>query len=527
MKPKSLPPHLRAHLDSMLKRRDFVRLSAGLGLLASCGPQSSQAEIKEAMSLPKINGKGKTVVILGGGPAGLCTAYELDKMGFSVTVLEKTKRISGRVWTNYDFFDEGQYCELGATRIPDCHHLTKGYAQILGLDLAALDHGPLDNTLYHLDGITRFKKPGHDQKPWPEDRGAIESGYTGKAFPQMGDPSHPHWPRSQTPLNLTGITPTTVKNLDSMTLADYLKSIGYSDFARKVVQAANGSEVNMYSALAWLAGEYLEKEWDRTYRIKGGNNLLSQKFAENLSARSRIELLADVTAVESKGKKTIVNYKQKGDSKALEADFCISTLPLDVIKKIDWMPGLSQAKIKASKEVAMQAVTRVNLQFKSRFWENASYNIKGLKVLHSDLSFERLWDMTGSEDQKHRKAKASPMGILTAYVQHDNARMLGAKSPEDRIKHVLNEMTQVFPEAKSQFHKGMSFVWHQQDWIGGGWSAYAPGQIDLYLATRTPEGSILFAGDHTSLEPGWIQGAFDSAHRVINELEQLMVKEKT
>jgi monoamine oxidase len=516
-----------AQLESMLKRRDFLRMSAGLGLLAGCRHQLGGSGLTEIQPPTQIEGKGRTVVVLGAGPAGLCTAYELDKMGFSVTVLEKTKRVSGRVWTQYDFFDDGQYCELGATRIPDCHDLTIGYAKKLGLELAALDHGPLDNTMYSLDGITRFKKPGKDHKPWPEDRGSIESGYTGKAFPQMGDPSQRRWPQShQGSKSSPAITAAKIQEWDSMTFAGYLQSIGYSDFARKVVQSANGSEVNMYSALAWLAGEYLEREWDRTYRIKGVNEQLARRFAAQLSLGSRVELLADVLAVEAKGNKTVVSYKQRGDLKSLEADYCICALPLNVIQKINWLPRLSPSKIRASQEVKMQAVTRINLQFKNRFWENSSYDIKGLKVLHSDFTFERLWDMSGSEDQKHRKGKTSSMGILTAYVQYENARTLGALAPEDRITTVLNQMSQVFPEAKSQFHKGGSFVWHQQDWIGGGWSAYAPGQIDLYLATQTPEGNILFAGDHTSLEPGWIQGAFHSAHRVIEELGQLVTKGK-
>lgn len=522
-----MPPQLLAQLESMLKRRDFLRMSAALGLLAGCRHQLGESGLTDIQPSTQMDGKGRSVVVLGAGPAGLCTAYELDKMGFSVTVLEKTKRVSGRVWTQYDFFDDGQYCELGATRIPDCHDLTTGYAKKLGLELAALDHGPLDNTMYSLEGITRFKKPGHDQKPWPEDRGAIESGYTGKAFPHMGDPSQKRWP-----LNSHGsksgafITAAKVQEWDSMTFAGYLQSIGYSDFARKVVQSANGSEVNMYSALGWLAGEYLEREWDRTYRIKGGNEQLARRFAGQLSPRSRVELLADVTGVEAKPNKTVITYKQRGEFKQLETDFCICTLPLDVIQKINWLPRLSQPKMRASREVKMQSVTRINLQFKNRFWENSTYGIKGLKVLHSDFNFERLWDMSGSDDQKHRTGKPSNLGILTAYVQHENARTLGALAPEERITAVLNQMSQVFPEAKSQFHKGMSFVWHQQDWIGGGWSAYAPGQIDLYLATQIPEGKILFAGDHTSLEPGWIQGALQSAHRVIDELGQLVTKGK-
>ena len=44
-------------------------------------------------------GRGKRVVILGAGIAGLVSAWELRKAGFEVHVLEARHRPGGRVWT--------------------------------------------------------------------------------------------------------------------------------------------------------------------------------------------------------------------------------------------------------------------------------------------------------------------------------------------------------------------------------------------------------------------------------------------
>lgn len=512
-------PDLLSVLEKTLPRRDFLRWSAAFGLLASCrstlGSQLTGAE----QDIPNLDGRGRKVVILGGGPAGLCAAYNLDKMGFMVTVLEKTKRVSGRVWTDYNFFEDGQYCELGATRIPDCHTMTTGYAKTLGLELAPLSHGDQDNYMYFLDGVRRYKKQGSDERAWDLDRGEIESSYSTPAFSVIGDPALKTWPRGPNQMD-----PKHINRLDHLTLAAYLKELGYSDFARKIVRSANGSEIDMYSALAWLAGEYLERTWNMTYRIKGGNQQLAEQFAKKLSPKAKLETLADVKKVIQTKDAVTVHYQQRGDAKELQADYVICTLPLDVLKKVTWEPGLSKGKMTASQEVPMQAVTRVNLQFKSRFWEKAPYNVKGLKVLHSDLVVERLWDMTGSEDQKYRTGKPSEKGILTSYIQFDNARLVGSREQDDRVKFVLEEVSKAFPEAKREFIKGMSFLWHGQDWIGGGWSAYKPGQIDLFIATRETEGRVHFAGDHTSPEPGWIQGAFSSVHRVIEELDESIKK---
>ena len=48
------------------------------------------------LSLPRDAGKGRTVAILGAGVAGLCAAYELDRAGYDVVILEASNRIGGR-----------------------------------------------------------------------------------------------------------------------------------------------------------------------------------------------------------------------------------------------------------------------------------------------------------------------------------------------------------------------------------------------------------------------------------------------
>lgn len=504
---------IEAQLARHLPRRDFMALSAALSFLAACRPYlgSLGSENKE---LTAVDGRGKRVVILGGGIAGLCSAYRLQQQGFEVVVLEKTNRISGRVWTNHGFFEDDQYCEFGATRLPDCHDMTRSYAELLGLEYIALG-GDDDNLMYHLDGVRRYKLPGHDAAPWPEDRATIDSTYASQAFPLLGNPKEPRWPRGN-----NRALPPEIKRLDSLTFAQYLEQAGLSSFARKLVKASNGSEVEMFSALMWLAAEHLEQSWDKTHRIKGGNQQIAEKLAEPLFKSDSIRLRADVRRVEqlADGQRVRVSYWQGGSLQSVDGDYVICALPMPAFKKIEWLPGLSDLKMAAAEEVVMQPVTRINLQFKKRFWEAAPFNVRGLKVLHSDFPIERLWDMTGSADQKTRTGQISEKGILTAYIQHDLARAASAYAPQERIEFALQHIEAAFPGSRDLFIKGSSWVWHEQDWVGGGWAAYRPGQSDLYLASQRAEGRIFFAGDHTSLEAGWIQGALDSAHRAMNEL---------
>src|SRR5580765_7589246 len=98
--------------------------------------------------LPAGFGKGKKVVILGGGIAGLTSAYELRKAGFDCTIFEARNRPGGRSWTirngsKVDFTDgtsltcswQSGYLNPGPARIPSIHTNLLGYCQELDVPL--------------------------------------------------------------------------------------------------------------------------------------------------------------------------------------------------------------------------------------------------------------------------------------------------------------------------------------------------------------------------------------------------------
>ena len=87
---------------------------------------------------------GVSVVVLGAGLAGLTVAYELGKRGYRVQVLEARARPGGRAHTvrrgtvseedgpsQVGAFDEGQYFNAGAMRIPHHHSAVMAYCREL------------------------------------------------------------------------------------------------------------------------------------------------------------------------------------------------------------------------------------------------------------------------------------------------------------------------------------------------------------------------------------------------------------
>ncbi len=118
----------------------------GLAPSAAAAPSRFQAPAMADL-IGRVDGS-PTVVVLGGGPAGLCATYELQKAGYSVTVLEARQRPGGRVWsirggaeetdlngeTQKCTFSEGHFYNIGATRIPQSH-ITMDYCRELGVEL--------------------------------------------------------------------------------------------------------------------------------------------------------------------------------------------------------------------------------------------------------------------------------------------------------------------------------------------------------------------------------------------------------
>jgi monoamine oxidase len=100
---------------------------------------------------PRLSGgaKGQSVIVLGAGLAGLLAAYELDKAGYKVRILEYQNRAGGRNWslrggdtytelggaTQRVGFTPGNYFNPGPWRIPHHHRTLLHYCKAFGVAL--------------------------------------------------------------------------------------------------------------------------------------------------------------------------------------------------------------------------------------------------------------------------------------------------------------------------------------------------------------------------------------------------------
>jgi monoamine oxidase len=76
----------------------------------------------------------RTVTVIGAGLAGLAAAYELQRAGWTVTVLEARSRVGGRVYSVRSFL-HGQIAEGGGEFIEESHTRMLAFVREFNLPL--------------------------------------------------------------------------------------------------------------------------------------------------------------------------------------------------------------------------------------------------------------------------------------------------------------------------------------------------------------------------------------------------------
>ncbi len=437
------------------------------------------------------------IIIIGGGLAGLSAAYELQKAGHRVVVLEARDRPGGRVYTVREPFDGELYAEVGAVRVADVHYHVLHYIDEFDIPLREIGSG---DPLYYLKG-NRFMHT--HEMPWPLDLTEVEqekglgmwSDYIAAYFPDIGNPLGSDWP------------PASAIKYDDMTMAEYLASKGASDDFLRLYKTDNGSEVDTYAALAWMAAEVVDQDWGTTYAMLGGNDALPKAFANRLGGA--IEYGAEAVRVDHDGLGATVTFVQNGEERQVEGDYLVMAIPFAIVNDIDIVPSFADDKMQAIADLGMSPVTRVWLQTSTRFWHDEG--IGGLKVAKTDTAVETLWDAS--------LVQSGERGLLVSYMQDQNALNMAMHPADMRGSVAQTEVSAFFPNIHDATERTFQYAWQEDPYARGAWAAMRPG-MTAHLApiVARPEGRVYFAGEHTSIWIGWMQGALDSGIRVADEI---------
>ncbi|MBW5447811.1 NAD(P)-binding protein [Cohnella sp. CFH 77786] len=452
----------------------------------------------------------KNIVLIGAGLAGLVAGSLLKEAGHGVRILEADHRAGGRVYTLRAPFSDGLYLNMGAMRIPESHFLVLEYVRKFGLPLQPFVNETPEDILYVNGTKARLKSylSNPDVLRYPV--APREKGKTAQQLLDMAVLPILHYIRQDPVRNW----PRVVKAYDRYSMHAFLKyGSAYSDGAIEMIGVLLGIEGFMEESFLDIWRFLMPLQGRRFYQIAGGNDLLPRAFLPKL--REDILFRHRATRIIQHSHGVTIRADREGTSNALDVtgDLAIVTVPFTVLKRMEIEPrdSFSHLKRKAIRELHYILDTKIGIEFKSRFWERGGQT-GGRTVTDLPIRFA-YYPSDGIGTQ-------GPAVILASYTLGDDAMTWDGLSSEDRVRYALRNLAVIHgDQVYREFIRGASFSWSQNPYSCGDWVIFKPGQeTELFPCLAAPEGRVHFAGEHTTLTHGWMQGAIESGLRVAVEV---------
>ena len=262
-----------------------------------------------------------------------------------------------------------------------------------------------------------------------------------------------------------------------------------------------------------------------------------------------------------------------GVTEVFEGDEAIITVPFSGLRHVTFEPPLTYGKRRAITELHYDAATKVLLEFSRRWWEFTEEQWKqALNSIEDGLydkykkgrvtdgrylgAHKSVADLGVTIPDGHRECFAvfrPAMGgdpaaahirgggcvsdnanrfvyfehsggteigdggvVLASYSWSDDALKWDAFADDERYLRALAGIQAVFGRRCEVFftNKCKTQSWMRDHYAYGEASVLFPGQhTELFPDVPTSEGPLHFGGDHTSINPAWIDGALESAVR--------------
>ena len=551
-----------------LTRRRFlegVGLAGGSAALYETMTALGLINIPEAWAgppeLPAGSGSGKSVVILGAGIGGLSAAYELTRANYNCQVIELTERPGGRNHTarrgtvlkevnekgetteQVCNFDEGLYLNLGPGRLPYHHRRALHYCKELGVALEIYVMETMAN-LFQSDkafgGSAQIRRRiANDMQGYiaemlakavnqnalnavldAEDRNNLLCLL--KNFGDLGENEMCSTCGQVKCKTCNASCQACVScNRQCVTCFEYSGSTrsGCEKPLTVYEQCEPDTKLALKDLLSsdfWRYRFYqsCEYEWQPTlFQPVGGMDKIVDGFVRKIG--SLIQYDTKVLDIQIRNNGVTVVVEHRGERRSIGADYCISNIPLPLLKNIsnNFAPDFDAAV----KQCKYDPTCKLGWQANQRFWESDKWQIYG-GISYTDDSITQMWYPSYDYFTQN--------GTLTGVYNYDqDAINFGNLSPADRIKDARRGAVKFHPEfADEQIvpaNKAISIAWQNIPNEGGGWANWSPdSKVDAtaYGRLLAPDRRFFVVGDQVSTLPGWQEGAMMSAQHVIEQI---------
>ncbi|KAK4210540.1 hypothetical protein QBC37DRAFT_349866 [Rhypophila decipiens] len=507
-----------------------------------------------------------TVTIVGAGVSGLVAGYELKKLGFKVRLLEASSRVGGRVITFRDpVLAPGLHAEGGAMRIPANHYLLRAYIANFNID-TYLPFEMKNKFIYlsNYRGGTTLTYDDFNNKLTTQEAELLKL-FPGLKASEKGKTCDQLFFEAVAPVVATfkaaykaaGTDLSTkiragyqavTDAYDKYTLRSYLEEVASWSFdAIRLFDLGNAHVVFENAFIESWKDAFLSSntsgEAAGMDQLQGGMDQVPKAFispdrgtnslAEDITYGARVTHVVDVPAAGDQPSQIQVTYENPcGTTQSVSSNYVIFAVPYGAQRAITKSRPFSQTIEQAIRDVRYIEITKVLLQYRTRWWETAAFGAHNQGTdggLISDLPIRyTMFPTTAGNSQCTNTARGA---VMASYTFQQDATILGAMSAERRVRVAAQNIDTIFPSAGSLqlLEAGTSQVFPSDELAGGSAFCYfGPGQKSTYLETMcTPDWAdpadthkyrVFFAGEHASYTHGWIHGAMEAGLRCVEQV---------
>jgi monoamine oxidase len=476
---------------SRVGRRDVLKLAA-IVLAGSRITRMPRAAV------PPARVATKRVIVTGGGIAGLSCAYELMKRGHDVTLLEASGRTGGHVRTIRDPFQDGLYVDAGAQNfqmVGKSYELYRSYVNEFGL--TPLYFPQTEIALQFISGKMYTPEMLHDRSVLAslgfnarereflahETWGSLASLYFGPYTDRFKDEYKPF--------------EAGLDDLDRIRVLDLLRRDGASSAAQAHIGSLESSALHAVwqAAILKIRGVPMVPG---NYRLKGGNQMMTDAFASRLG--DRIRLGCPVTGIRHGTSGVTVQYRESGGAKKMEAEYLVCCISAPMLSELTVTPPFPAAKAYAIRNVAYYTAARVAFQCRTPFWERDKVSPS---MEFGERNLGGVWRIA-EEVATHR------------------ALLEGSADPGTTPDEALAAFRKLYPGKSEDIEQAFVYDWSQDPWCTFCETVtLPPGQLPkVWPRIIEPEGRIHFAGAYADNMCWGMEAATRSANRTAKAIDE-------
>lgn len=467
------------------------------------------------------------VIVIGAGLAGLNASLILTELGYSVSLLEGSNRVGGRVNT---VIKDGHIMENGASEIGP------QYARILDM-VDRLDLKLIDEDRDVLPFCSHIKGQLTSSRDWfssdvnktiGSERNIAPNDLAAKAIGSLFPlPDVESW-----------LDP--AYQAYDVSFAELFKIAGYSEEALRLASLPagladpfNASALAMFQEYAplILAMREMSQSQDVNFRglglgkekpsgdlhkpkeagvpiwnIEGGTSRIPEGMAGLLPRPVHHNKLAMRIDMDDTGVDVYCI-----DGSHFRAKCIISAIPFHLLRLIDVNPDFQGKHLDAVANLGHINTARAYLKFKGPFWEEDGFE----PSMYTDTGLGALWAI----DNHKGFGEYRGMLVLTGFA----ANRVDAIPSEEIPAFIIDELARIRPSTKGQVSVLGYKSWAQDPYVRACRHVFRPGQVTAFAKEMIlPWKRLHFAGEHTRrLEVG-MEAAMESGERAAMEVLEVL-----